>query len=81
MNPENSKDSYILLEKIDNDRGVVKDSGKFNQKHINELLNIYKIKEKHIPHISHAIFNLTSLINDWIRKTGGVFIFNQREIE
>ena len=81
MNSENPKNSYILLEKTDDQQGIVRDSGEFSPEQIKNRLKIYIIKEGSIEYVSNSILNLTLLINDWIRKTGGVFIFNHREIE
>ncbi len=81
MNKDNPPNSYILLEKTNEGEGIVRDSGEFQQAHVKSLLVIHKIQNEHVHNISNVIINLTNLINDWIRRTGGVFIFNHRELE
>jgi hypothetical protein len=80
INPENSHNSLILLENIDGNKGVVKDSGSFETFKGKKLKTIYKIKPEYVQPVAHTIKGVTMAINDWIRKTGGVFIFNHREI-
>ena len=80
MNPENPLDSYILLKNLGNKKGVVMDSGNFETVHLEKLKTRYKVKPKYIQHVAHTIKSFTVATNDWIRNTGGVFIFNHREI-
>ncbi len=74
MNPNNAKDGYLLLNK----QNVVIDMGYFSDKNINNLNKIYKIKTNYERNLSLTIYNLIVTINDWIRVTGGQFIFNSR---
>lgn len=81
MNAKNPNNSYILLEVIDKEKGIVIDSGVFEEEYIELLLNRYVI-----PHSFQAIFvntilNITSVVNDWIKTTGNYFIINNRLIE
>jgi hypothetical protein len=77
MNPTNAKDGYLLLNK----KNVVVDMGYFSDKNINNLDKIYKIKDNYGISLSSIIYNLVVTINDWIRVTGGQFIFNSRLID
>lgn len=81
VNDQNPKDSFILLEKIDNEKGIVKDSGSFNQTAVQKATIIYTIKPRYLKTIAFVIYNIIVLINDWIRNTGGQFIFNSRLLE
>ncbi len=81
MNDQNAKDSFILLEKIDNEKGIVKDSGSFNPTTVQKATIIYTIKPQYLKTVAFVIYNIIVLINDWIRNTGGQFIFNSRLLE
>ena len=74
MDPSNAKDGYLLLNK----KSVVVDMGYFPDKHINNLDKIYKIKDYYGTNLASIIHNLIVTINDWIRVTGGQFVFNSR---
>lgn len=80
MNSENPQSSLILLQNIDGGKGIVRDSGTFESHHFEKLKTLYKVKPEYVKHVAYAIKNVTMAINDWIRTTGGVFIFNHREI-
>jgi len=75
------KDSFILMEKIDNEKGIVKDSGSFNPIIVKNLTKVYKVKDKYLKSLASIIHNIVLLTNDWIRNTGGQFIFNFRLLE
>jgi len=81
MNIQNPKDSFILMEKIDNEKGIVKDSGSFNPIIVKNLTKVYKVKDKYLKSLASIIHNIIVLTNDWIRNTGGQFIFNSRLLE
>ena len=81
MNIQNPKDSFILVEKIDNGKGIVRDSGSFNPIIVKNLTNVYKVKDKYLKSLASIIHNIIVLTNDWIRNTGGQFIFNSRLLE
>ena len=81
MNIQNPKDSFILMEKIDNKKGIVKDSGSFNPIIVKNLTKVYTVKDKYLKSLSSIIHNIIVLTNDWIRNTGGQFIFNSRLLE
>lgn len=80
INPENPENSLVLLEKIDDDKGVVMDSGTFGVYRPEKLMTLYKVRPEYINYVAHSIKSLTIAINDWIKKTGGIFIFNHRLI-
>lgn len=81
MNAKNTNNSYILLEVIDKERGIVIDSGVFEEEHIKLLLNRYVIPHSFQTVFVNAILNITSVVNDWIKTTGNYFIINNRLIE
>lgn len=78
VNPNNPKNSYILLKVISNQKGVVLDSGTFDESNLGILLNRYTIPENLQNTFCNAIWNIVSVVNDWIRATGNYFIINQR---
>ncbi|MCK5581800.1 MAG: hypothetical protein KAJ18_11075 [Candidatus Omnitrophica bacterium] len=80
MNSENPQGSLILLENIDAEKGIVRDSGTFETSNFKKLKTLYKVKSECLRGVAHTIKSFTIAINDWIRETGGVFIFNHREI-
>ena len=80
INSENPQNSLILLENIDGEKGIVRDSGTFEIYNFEKLKTLYKVKPKYVQRVAYTIKSVTIAINDWIRKTGGVFIFNHREI-
>ena len=81
MNAKNTNNSYILLEVIDKEKGIVIDSGVFEEEHIKLLLNRYVIPHSFQTVFVNAILNITSVVNDWIKTTGNYFIINNRLIE
>ena len=78
MNNENPKDSYILIEKLKDGKSIVLDSGNFKKSQIPTLIYYYQIKFNVVNYFAIKIFELATEINDWIRITGGYFIFNTR---
>ena len=81
MNPNNPENGYILLEKTKKNEGIVRDNGDFENTSENEMLNLITIKPEYLNTVSQAILEVTSIANDWIRATGGVFIVNERELK
>ncbi|MBL6448209.1 hypothetical protein JMN32_17980 [Fulvivirga sp. 29W222] len=81
MNPNNPDNGYILLEKTKKNEGIVRDSGDFENISENEMLNLITIKTEYLNTVTQAILEVTSVANDWIRATGGVFIINERELK
>lgn len=66
INPKND-DKYLLLKKTGiGNRFVVYDSGFFNDKDVNKLLNRYVLKEETAIQLAHHIFVLFSLMKYWI---------------
>lgn len=80
MNPQNSRDGYILLEEVNSQEGIVKDSGKFAINDTTLLTTQFTIKSQYLLPVSKSIRDLSNAINGWIRVSGNVFIFNHREL-
>ncbi|MCK4644186.1 hypothetical protein KAU32_11205 [bacterium] len=80
MNSDNPPDSYILLEGIDENMGIVKEGGTFSANNLEKLTMIYKIREENIPYVAKVIQEMIYAINEWIRITGGYFIINPRRM-
>ena len=81
MGSKNPSNLYILLEKIDNDKGIIIDFGVFEESHIEHLLDKYVIPDCFQMIFANAILNIVSVVNDWIKATGNYFIINERLIE
>lgn len=80
IKPSNPENSYLLLEVIDQDKGVVISSGNFEKIDTKVLLNIYSISEEMKPIFARSICDIIMITNDWIRETGNYFIYNLRQI-
>jgi hypothetical protein len=78
MNTDNPKDSYILIEKLKDGKGIVMDSGTFKKTQLSSLTFYYRIKPDVINGFARKIYELSVEINEWIRITGDYFIFNTR---
>lgn len=78
ISSEKSLNSYILFKKIDNKKGVVLDGGKFPPEIVDKLLRKLIINEDYIGSFSQRIYNIITLINDWIALTGNYFIANPK---
>lgn len=80
MNSENPSSSFILLEKINNEKGVVIDGGSLIESKISKATTYYELKEEYLYSISNIIHMITYEINSWIRASGGYFIINTRPL-
>jgi len=80
INPQNPEMSYLLLKPIQNDKAIVLTGGEFLGVDKNRLLNKYKINPENLSVFSHSIFEITTIVNDWIKETGNYFIANPKEI-
>lgn len=78
MNTDNPRDSYILIEKLNDGKGIVMDSGSFKKNQLPSLTFYYRIKADVINGFARKIYELSVEINEWIRITGDYFIFNAR---
>lgn len=78
MNKENQKDSYILVEKLEGNKNVVLDSGTFKKSKLTLLTHYFRVKSESLGIVVKKIYELSTEINEWIRLTGGYFIFNER---
>lgn len=81
MNAENPNDNYILIQKLDEGKGIVMDSGAFKKTQIPFLTYYYRLKPDVINGFARKIFELSVEINEWIRVTGDYFIFNTRALK
>lgn len=81
INPDNSIDSYLLLEKLVGEKHIVRGGGNFHKDHLKFLLTYFSIPDKKLKCYCKLVVSITSLINDWITETGGYFIINEREIK
>jgi hypothetical protein len=80
FSPDNAKypSRFLLLERIDNEKGKVIDFGDFDKFRLNQLLNEYMINEKYRNKYSVLIFMLFSLISEWVERTGNTLLLDSR---
>lgn len=81
LNPTNPPNTYLLLKVIDSEKGQVISSGNFEGIDIALLLNIYSINNEMQNVYANCLYNIISIINDWIRTTGNYFIYNLRHLD
>jgi hypothetical protein len=76
--PENQNlpDRYILLTKIDDDKGVVTDFGDFRKYQSENLLALHKFKPDYLQPICEEIFQIMATINKWLSLTDYEFILD-----
>lgn len=76
MNPTNN-DVYLLLERIDNESGIVRDFGQFQeQQKINAMLDYVVINKKYIDEYTNRLTELISIIDKWLGMSGGEFLID-----
>ncbi len=79
LNTRNTKflDRYILVEKINREKGKVIDFGDFQEKYkIDGLLKEYAINIKYLESYSDIIFDFIKISNKWLELTNGEFIID-----
>ncbi|MBC3798413.1 hypothetical protein [Acetobacterium tundrae] len=81
LNPTNPPNTYLLLKVIDSEKGQVISGGNFEGIDIALLLNIYSINNEMQNVYANCLYNIISIINDWIRTTGNYFIYNLRHLD
>lgn len=78
MNESNSPNSYLLLEKIDDEKAVVRGGGEFYKEQVDYLLNSYRFPKEYIGIYARITGSIITLINEWIKETGDYFIVNPK---
>lgn len=81
MNPVNPPGSFLLLKKIDNEKGQVQDSGNFKDFNQDKLLKYFRINPEYAFSYAQYIHDIINSMNEWIRATGNFFVMNQRLFE
>lgn len=76
MNPDNPKGEYILLRKIDSDKGVVLDWGKIKIKSIRKMLSYYTIKSNLFKNYSMQLLDLINNIDLHVAKSNNEFVLD-----
>lgn len=66
LNTTNPPNTYLLLKVIDAEKGKVISSGNFEGIDIVLLLNIYSINNEMKNVYANCLYNIISIINDWI---------------
>ncbi len=78
INPQNSENSYLLLEPLEDNKAVVIAGGTFNNVSPKVMTNTFELIDKAVPVFANHINNILILVNDWITITGKYFIFNPK---
>lgn len=79
MNPDNPKGEYLLLRKIDSDKGVVVDWGKIKIKSIRKMLSYYTIKSDAFKNYSIHLLDIIKNIDLYVDKNGNEFVLDPLE--
>lgn len=77
MNPDNPKDGYILLRKIDNDgHGIVVDFGTIQKYNLKDCLNYLTFNGDHFMGWIFGVHEVFKSIENWIDNTGNTLIID-----
>jgi hypothetical protein len=71
-------DRYLLLKHLSKSNYQVFDFGDFAPYHIDKLLNIYRLHQKHINVYVEEISNMLQHINTWLDLTGKEFLIDTK---
>lgn len=75
-NPDNPKDTYLLLKNISADKGIVIDFGTIKKYNVPRLLNLQRIKSERFFAFSKGIEELLKGIETWTKNTGNHLIID-----
>jgi len=77
MNPDNPKDGYLLLKKIDGkSQGIVLDSGTIRKYNKNRLLKYQIVNEENFMTWVIGLYNLFKSMDAWVENTGNYLIID-----
>lgn len=69
-------DRLLLLKNLGDDRFLVGDFGDFPAYYLNNLLQNFKVNERHLKIYADAIFDSVHEISNWVRLTGEEFVMD-----
>lgn len=69
---------YILLEKIDGNKSIVKDFGDFEHYKKDNMLKTYTLNKKYKTYYIESIFEFITNINIWLQCSGNEFIIDTK---
>ncbi|WP_218048986.1 hypothetical protein [Phocaeicola vulgatus] len=72
----NLPERYILMEKLDDEKGFVRNFGDFPIGYIPVLINYFSINDKSLDKYCDILFLLIKSINKWLEITNNEFIFD-----
>lgn len=72
----NLPERYILMEKLDDEKGIVRNFGDFPIGYIPVLTNYFAINDKSLNKYCDILFLLIKSINKWLEITNNEFIFD-----
>lgn len=68
----------LLLTKLDDDKGIVRDFGDFHRSAYGDLLRVYLVKEQWVSEYAHSIYDVLLSINSWLNNTGNEFVVDPK---
>lgn len=72
----NLPERYILMEKLDDEKGIVRNFGDFPIGYVPVLTNYFAINDKSLDKYCDILFLLIKSINKWLEITNNEFIFD-----
>ena len=76
-NEDNLPSRFILLKRVDEEKGIVTDFGDFIYKpRIKKLINLYKADENNLSSFISVIRHFITAVNEWLDLTNGEFIID-----
>jgi len=79
MNSDNPKDEFLLLKKIDSEKGVVVDWGKIKITSVRKMLSYYTIKSGSFQNYSAHLLEIIKTLDFYVAKNNNEFILDPLE--
>lgn len=76
MNPDNPKDSYMLLRVVEKEQGIVIDFGTIQKYNINDCLNYLTFNRENFIAWVFGIHEVFKSIENWIENTGNTLLID-----
>ena len=79
MNSDNPKGEFLLLKKIDAEKGVVVDWGKIKITSVRKMLSYYTIKSESFKNYSAHLLEIIKTLDFYVAKSNNEFILDPLE--
>ena len=70
MNADNPKDNFLLLKKLEYDKGIVPDFGEIRPYKRDRVMNYHTINFEDFKRFTNVLHILVSALDNWVKKTG-----------